>query len=62
MFEAGSQNWLFRQGLNQNSVVRGMADIVVGSQARDGSRGANGRDVTLPDGRKLFLSGAGDGP
>jgi hypothetical protein len=32
---------------------------VDGYLARDGSRKANGRDLTLPDGRKLFLSGAG---
>jgi len=62
MIEAGSPNMLFRQGLNKNSVVPGMEVIVDGYQARDGSRRANGRDVTLPDGRKLFLSGAGDGP
>jgi hypothetical protein len=62
MIEAGSPNMLFRQGLNKNSVVPGMEVIVDGYPARDGSRRANGRDVTLPDGRKLFLSGAGDGP
>ena len=53
---------LFRQGLNKNSVMPGMEVIVDGYQARDGSRRANGRDITLPDGRKLFLSGAGDPP
>lgn len=62
MIEAGSPNMLFRQGLNKNSVVPGMKVIVDGYQARDGSRRANGRDITLPDGRKLFLSGSGDGP
>ena len=62
MIEAGSPNMLFRQGLNQNSVTPGMEVIVDGYQARDGSRRANGRDITLPDGRKLFLSGARDGP
>jgi len=62
MIEAGSPNMLFRQGLNKNSVMPGMEVIVDGYQARDGSRRANGRDLTLPDGRQLFLSGAGDGP
>ena len=62
MIEAGSPNMLFRQGLNQNSVQPGMRVIVDGYQARNGSKRANGRDLTLPDGRKLFLSGAGDGP
>ena len=62
MIEAGSPNMLFRQGLNKNSVRPGMRVIVDGYQARNGSKRANGRDLTLPDGRKLFLSGAGDGP
>lgn len=62
MIEAGSPNMLFRQGLNQNSVKPGMEIVVDGYQARDGSRRANGRDLTLPDGTKLFLSGARDQP
>lgn len=62
MIEAGSPNMLFRQGLNKNSVQAGMRVIVDGYQARNGSKRANGRDLTLPDGSKLFLSGAGDGP
>jgi hypothetical protein len=32
-----------------------MQVVVDGYQARDGSRRANGRDVTLPEGRKLFI-------
>ena len=59
MIEGGSPNMLFRQGLNKNSVAPGMEIVVDGYQARDGSRRANGRDVTLPDGRQLFLSGGG---
>lgn len=62
MIEAGSPSMLFRQGLNKNSITAGMEVIVEGYQARNGSRRANGRDITLPDGRNLFLSGAGDGP
>ena len=30
---------------------------VDGYGARDGSNRANGRDMTLPDGRKLFMGG-----
>jgi hypothetical protein len=55
MIEAGSPNSLFRQGINKNTVRVGMQVVVDGYQARDGSRRANGRDVTLPEGRKLFL-------
>ncbi|NNC64665.1 MAG: hypothetical protein HKN84_07755 [Gammaproteobacteria bacterium] len=62
MIEAGSPSMLFRQGLNKNSITAGMEVIVEGYQARNGSRRANGRDITLPDGSNLFLSGAGDGP
>jgi hypothetical protein len=30
-------------------------------QAKDGSNRANGRDITYPDGRKLFLGSTGTG-
>lgn len=55
MIEAGSPNSLFRRGINKDTVRVGMQVVVDGYQARDGSRRANGRDVTLPEGRKLFL-------
>lgn len=61
MIEAGSPNSLFRRGINKNTVKPGMEVIVDGYQARDGSRRANGRDVTLPDGRKLFFGSTGTG-
>jgi hypothetical protein len=34
---------------------------VDGYQSKDGSFRANGRDITLPDGRKLFLGSSGTG-
>jgi hypothetical protein len=34
---------------------------VTGYQAKDGSNRANGRDITYPDGRKLFLGSTGTG-
>jgi hypothetical protein len=61
MIEAGSPNSLFRRGINKNTVKPGMQVVVDGYQARDGSRRANGRDVTLPEGRKLFLGSTGTG-
>jgi uncharacterized protein DUF6152 len=61
MIEAGSPNSLFRRGINKNTVKPGMTVVVDGYQARDGSRRANGRDVTLPEGRKLFLGSQGTG-
>ena len=38
-----------------------MEVIIDGYQARDGSLRADGRDVTLPDGGKLFLGSQGSG-
>jgi hypothetical protein len=35
--------------------------MVEGYQARDGSNRANGRDVTLPDGTRLFAGSTGVG-
>jgi DNA/RNA endonuclease YhcR with UshA esterase domain len=57
--EGGTPNTLYRRGITRDSVKAGMVINVDGYLARDGSRKANGRDLTLPDGRKLFLSGAG---
>lgn len=61
MIEAGSPNSLFRRGVNKDTVRIGMEVVVDGYQARDGSLRANGRDVTLPDGGKLFLGSQGTG-
>jgi hypothetical protein len=35
--------------------------VVDGYQSKDGSLRANGKDITLPDGRKLFLGSSGTG-
>jgi hypothetical protein len=56
--EGGTANTLFRMGLNKNSLSVGTEIIVDGYRARDGAMRANGRDVTLPDGNKLFLGGS----
>jgi uncharacterized protein DUF6152 len=60
-FEAGTPNVLFRRGFTKNSLLPGTKIIVDGYRAKDGSRRANGRDLTLPDGRKLFLGSSGTG-
>ena len=57
--EGGTPNTLYRRGITRESIKAGMVINVFGYLARDGSKKANGRDLTLPDGRKLFLSGAG---
>ncbi len=56
MIEAGSPNTLVRRGMTRDSIPRGTEVVVFGYRHRNGSNAANGRDVTLPDGSKLFLS------
>jgi hypothetical protein len=60
-FEAGTPNVLFRRGFTKNSLLPGTKIVVDGYQAKDGSRRANGRDITFPDGKKLFLGSQGTG-
>ena len=55
MVECGSPNTLLRRGMNKASVTPGLEIVVDGYMAKDGSNKANGRDVTLPDGKKRFL-------
>jgi hypothetical protein len=60
-FEAGTPNVLFRRGFTKNSLLPGTKIVLDGYRAKDGSRRANGRDLTFPDGRKLFLGSSGTG-
>lgn len=59
--EAGTPNVLFRRGFTKQALLPGTQIVVDGYQAKDGSRRANGRDLTLPDGRMLFLGSVGTG-
>jgi hypothetical protein len=59
--EAGTPNVLFRRGFTKADLLPGTAIVVDGYRAKDGSRRANGRDLTLPDGRMLFLGSSGTG-
>ena len=59
--EAGTPNALFRRGLTRTSLPIGTQIIVDGYQSKDGSHRANGRDITLPDGRQLFVGSSGTG-
>jgi hypothetical protein len=57
MIEGGSPNSLLRRGVTKESLKVGTEIIVDGYQARDYTlKRANGRNVTYPDGRKLFLA------
>ena len=60
-FEAGTPNVLFRRGFTKTSLMPGIQIKVDGYQAKDGTRRANGRDLTFADGRKLFMGSSGTG-
>ncbi len=60
MIEGGTPNTLLRRGFTKDSLQPGTEIVVDGYQAKDGSNRANGRDVTFPDGRKLFLGSSND--
>jgi hypothetical protein len=59
--EGGTPNVLFRRGATKESLPPGAEIVVDGYQAKDGTKRANGRDVTLADGHKLFLGSSGTG-
>ena len=61
MIEGGTPNTLLRRGLTKASLPEGTEIVVDGYRAKNGSNRANGRDVTFPDGRKLFLGSSGTG-
>jgi len=57
--EMGTPNTLIRSGITRDSIPIGTVIVVKGYQARNRTPQANGQDVTLPDGSKLFLSNRG---
>ena len=58
-FELASPNVLVRNGWKRNSLSVGDEVSVDGSLAKDGSKMANARRVTLADGRRIFAGSAG---
>ena len=63
MIEGGSPNALVRHGFTKSSIPVGTEVVFEGFQAKDGSNRANGRDITFPDGKKVFLGSSGsEGP
>ena len=65
MVEGGTPNTLLRRGINRNTLVLGTDIVVTGYQSKDRlcapTCRANGRDITFPDGRKLFMGSSGTG-
>ena len=66
MVEGGTPNTVLRRGITKESLKPGAEVLVEGFEAKsqtysDGIMRANGRDITYPDGRKLFFGSAGTG-
>ena len=61
MVEGGTPNTLLRRGINKHSLKIGEVIIVDGYQSKDLSNRANGRNITLANGKKLFMGSSGTG-
>ena len=61
MIEGAAPNALIRRGWNRDSLQPGTEITVEGYLAKDGSKMANGREMTLPDGKRLFAGSSGTG-
>ena len=61
MVEGGTPNTLQRRGISRDSIKVGTVIVVAGFRAKDGRMRANGRDITFPDGRTLFMGSSGTG-
>jgi hypothetical protein len=57
-FELGPPNALFRLGWKKDAVPEGTVVDITGFRAKSGEAVANGRSITLPDGRELFSGGS----
>jgi uncharacterized protein DUF6152 len=65
MVEGGPPTSLVRRGFTRKSVVPGQEVVVQGFMSKDHTCRpicrANGRDISFPDGRKLFMGSSGTG-
>ena len=61
MVEGGTPNTLQRGGISRDTIKIGTEIVVAGFRAKDGRLRANGRDITFPDGRTLFMGSSGTG-
>jgi hypothetical protein len=59
--ECGAPNALLRRGWNKNNMPIGTEVVIDGYRAKNGSAIANAKDITLPDGRKLFVGSTSTG-
>lgn len=61
MIEGAAPNALVRRGWDRESLLPGTDITVTGFLARDGSNRANGREILLADGSRLFAGSPGAG-
>ena len=61
MIESATPNTLLRRGFTKSSLPVGTEIVVYGYRAKNGANRANGRDVMLPGGKRLFLGSSGTG-
>lgn len=61
LIEGGTPNTLVRRGFTKSSLQPGTEITVEGFRAKNGANRANGADLILPDGRRLFLGSSGTG-
>jgi hypothetical protein len=61
MIEGATPNTLLRRGFTREAVKAGTEITIVGYRAKNGANRANGRDLILPDGSRLFMSSPGTG-
>ena len=59
--EGGAPSALLRRGWTKNTLPPGTKVVVEGFMAKDGSHRANARDITFPDGTKMFIGSSGTG-
>ena len=59
--EAGTPNVLFRRGFTKEAIKPGTKIGIDGYRAKDGSLRGNGRNLTTPDGKTLFMGSSGTG-
>jgi hypothetical protein len=61
MIEGATPNTLLRRGFTREAVKTGTEITIVGFRAKNGANRANGRDLILPDGSRLFMQSSGTG-
>ena len=61
MIEGATPNTLLRRGFTREAVKAGTEITIVGYRAKNGANRANGRDLVLADGTRLFMSSPGTG-